>query len=118
MELLKWLVLKYLQVLSGIFSSFSDAPNGFKEELNEITISSGLEYLYKDLLALRVGYFHENNDKGARKFITMGAGLLYNNFSVDFSYISTIEQNHPLAETMRFSVAFLFNKTDEEISDN
>tara|TARA_Y100000996_G_scaffold415262_1_gene409028 strand:- start:918 stop:2147 length:1230 start_codon:yes stop_codon:yes gene_type:complete len=105
-------------VLSGIFSSFSDAPNGFKEELNEITISSGLEYLYKDLLALRVGYFHENNDKGARKFITMGAGLLYNNFSVDFSYISTIEQNHPLAETMRFSVAFLFNKTDEEISDN
>ena len=105
-------------VLSAILSSFSDAPNGFKEELNEITISSGLEYLYKDLLALRVGYFHENNDKGARKFITMGAGLLYNNFSVDFSYISTIEQNHPLAETMRFSVAFLFNKTDEEISDN
>ncbi len=105
-------------VLSGIFSSFSDAPNGFREELNEITISSGLEYLYKDLLALRVGYFHEDNDKGARKFITMGAGLLYNNFSVDFSYISTIEQNHPLAETMRFSVAFLFNKTDEEITDN
>ena len=105
-------------VLSGIFSSFTDAPGGFREELNEITISSGLEYLYKDLLALRFGYFHENNDKGARKFITMGAGLLYNNFSVDFSYISTIEQNHPLAETMRFSVAFLFNKTDEEISDN
>ena len=69
-------------------------------------------------MLLVVGYFHENNDKGARKFITMGAGLLYNNFSVDFSYISTIEQNHPLAETMRFSVAFLFNKTDEEISDN
>ncbi len=105
-------------VLSGIFSSFTDAPGGFREELNEITISSGLEYLYKDLLALRFGYFHENNDKGARKFITMGAGLLYNNFAVDFSYISTIEQNHPLAETMRFSIAFLFNKTDEELNDN
>ena len=101
-------------VLSGIFSSFSDAPNGFREELNEITISSGLEYLYKDLLALRAGHFHENNDKGARKFITMGAGIIYNNFSVDFSYISTVEQNHPLAETMRFSVAFLFDKIEED----
>ena len=48
----------------------------------------------------------------------MGAGLLYDNFAVDFSYISTIEQNHPLAETMRFSIAFLFNKTDEELNDN
>ena len=105
-------------VLSGIFSSFSDAPNGFQEELNEITISSGLEYLYKDLFALRFGYFHENNDKGARRFITMGAGIIYNNFSVDFSYISTVEQNHPLAETMRFSVAFLFDKIEEEINDN
>ena len=105
-------------VLSGIFSSFSDAPNGFREELNEITISSGLEYLYKDLFALRFGYFHENNDKGARRFITMGAGIIYNNFSVDFSYISTVEQNHPLAETMRFSVAFLFDKIEEEINDN
>ena len=101
-------------VLSGIFSSFSDAPNGFREELNEITISSGLEYLYKDLFALRFGYFHENNDKGARRFITMGAGIIYNNFSVDFSYISTVEQNHPLAETMRFSVAFLFDKIEED----
>ena len=105
-------------VLSGIFSSFSDAPNGFREELNEITISSGLEYLYKDLFALRFGYFHENNDKGARRFITMGAGIIYNNFSVDFSYISTVEQNHPLAETMRFSVAFLFDKIEEEINSN
>ena len=105
-------------VLSGIFSSFSDAPNGFREELNEITISSGLEYLYKDLFALRFGYFHENNDKGARRFITMGAGIIYNNFSVDFSYISTVEQNHPLAETMRFSVAFLFDKIEEEINGN
>ena len=105
-------------VLSGIFSSFSDAPNGFQEELNEITISSGLEYLYKDLFALRFGYFHENNDKGARRFITMGAGIIYNNFSVDFSYISTVEQNHPLAETMRFSVAFLFDKIEEEINGN
>jgi len=101
-------------VLSGIFSSFSDAPNGFREELNEITLSAGLEYLYRDLLALRMGYFHENNDKGARKFLTIGAGLLYNNFSIDFSYISTLEQDHPLAETMRFSLAFLFNKIGEE----
>ncbi len=100
-------------VLSGMFSSFSDAPNGFSEELKEFTISSGVEYWYRDFFALRGGYFFENNDKGGRKFLTFGAGVKYNNLGLDFSYISTIDQNHPLAETMRFSLALLFNDNDE-----
>ena len=99
-------------VLSGIFSSFSDAPDGFSEELKEITISSGLEYWYRDVFALRGGYFFENVDKGGRKFLTLGAGLKYNNLGLDFSYLSTIENDHPLAETMRFSISFIFDKEE------
>ena len=105
-------------VLSGMFSSFSDAPNGFSEELKEFTISSGLEYWYREMFALRGGYFFENNDKGGRKFLTFGAGLKYNNLGLDFSYISTIDQNHPLAETMRFSIALLFNDAESSSTDD
>ena len=97
-------------VLSGIFSSFSDAPDGISEEIKEITISSGLEYWYRDVFALRGGYFFENRDKGGRKFLTLGAGIKYNNLGIDFSYLSTVENDHPLAETMRFSIAFIFDK--------
>ena len=99
-------------VLSGIFSSFSDAPDGFSEELKEITISSGVEYWYRDVFALRGGYFFENIDKGGRKFLTLGAGLKYNNLGLDFSYLSTVENDHPLAETMRFSISFIFDKEE------
>ena len=99
-------------VLSGMFSSFLDAPDGFSEELKEITVSSGLEYWYRDIFALRGGYFFENRDKGGRKFITVGAGIKYNNLGVDFSYLSTVENDHPLAETMRFSIAFIFDRDD------
>ena len=99
-------------VLSGIFTSFSDAPDGISEEIKEITISSGLEYWYRDVFALRGGYFFENRDKGGRKFLTLGAGIKYNNLGIDFSYLSTVENDHPLAETMRFSIAFIFDKED------
>ena len=99
-------------VLSGIFSSFSDAPDGFSEELKEITISSGVEYWYRDVFALRGGYFFENIDKGGRKLLTLGAGLKYNNLGLDFSYLSTVENDHPLAETMRFSISFIFDKEE------
>ena len=99
-------------VLSGMFSSFSDAPDGFNEEIKEITFSSGFEYWYRDFFALRSGYFFENRDKGGRRFITLGAGIKYNNLGVDFSYLSTIDNDHPLAETMRFSISFLFDKDE------
>ena len=99
-------------VLSGMFSSFNDAPDGFSEEVKEITISSGLEYSYRDVFFFRGGYFLENMDKGGRKFLTLGLGIKYNNLGVDFSYLSTPQNDHPLAETMRFSIAFLFDNID------
>ena len=100
-------------VLSGMFSSFSDAPNGFVEEMKEVTISSGLEYWYREIFSFRGGYFFENIDKGGRRFLTLGLGIKYNNLGVDFSYLSTTQNDHPLAETMRFSVAFLFDRVEE-----
>tara|TARA_B100000902_G_scaffold399469_1_gene470471 strand:- start:8091 stop:9293 length:1203 start_codon:yes stop_codon:yes gene_type:complete len=99
-------------VLSGMFSSFSDAPDGFSEEIKEITISSGLEYWYREIFSFRGGYFFENMDKGGRRFLTLGLGIKYNNLGVDFSYLSTTQSDHPLAETMRFSVAFLFDNIE------
>ncbi|MEL0008411.1 MAG: type IX secretion system outer membrane channel protein PorV [Flammeovirgaceae bacterium] len=99
-------------VLSGMFSSFSDAPDGFSEEIKEITISSGLEYWYREIFSFRGGYFFENMDKGGRRFLTLGLGIKYNNLGVDFSYLSTSQNDHPLAETMRFSVAFLFDNIE------
>ena len=104
-------------VLSGMFSSFSDAPDGFSEEIKEITISSGLEYWYREIFSFRGGYFFENMDKGGRRFLTLGLGIKYNNLGVDFSYLSTTQNDHPLAETMRFSVAFLFDNI-ENSQDN
>ena len=100
-------------VLSGMFSSFSDAPNGFVEEMKEVTISSGLEYWYREIFSFRGGYFFENIDKGGRRFLTLGLGIKYNNLGFDFSYLSTTQNDHPLAETMRFSVAFLFDRAEE-----
>ena len=100
-------------VLSGMFSSFSDAPDGFSEEIKEITISSGLEYWYREIFSFRGGYFFENIDKGGRRVLTLGLGIKYNNLGIDFSYLSTPQNDHPLAETMRFSVAFLFDNIEE-----
>jgi hypothetical protein len=90
----------------AFFSSFFDAPGGFKEELREITFSPGLEYWYNNQFALRGGYFHENETKGNRKFFTAGAGLKLNFLTLDFSYLMPLAQNHPLAQTLRFSLSF------------
>lgn len=99
-------------LLSGMFGSFSDAPDGFREELQEIMISTGIEYWYRDVFAARLGYFNENRNKGARQFITAGIGFRYQVFGVDFAYLVPTEQNHPLAETIRFTLLFNFNKAD------
>lgn len=93
----------------AIFQSFFDAPGGFKEELHELTFSSGVEYWYNNQFAIRGGYFHENATKGNRKYFTAGAGFRLKAFTLDFSYLMPLSQNHPLARTLRFSIAFDFN---------
>jgi hypothetical protein len=90
----------------AIFQSFIDAPGGLKEELRELTYSYGAEYWYNDQFAIRAGYFHENETKGNRKYFTAGAGFRLSGFTVDFSYLMPLVQNHPLARTLRFSLSF------------
>ncbi|MFT3737728.1 MAG: type IX secretion system outer membrane channel protein PorV [Breznakibacter sp.] len=97
---------KDVSVISGMFKSFGDAPGGFKEELHEISVSAGAEYWYAKQFALRAGYFHEHETKGNRKYVTAGAGLKFNIFNIDASYIIPMESNNPLANTIRFSLAF------------
>lgn len=93
----------------GIFKSFGDAPDGFKEELKEFTYSVGAEYLYQDSFAFRLGYFNESELKGARKFFSMGAGFKYNIIKVDVSYLfSASKVKNPLENTLRFSLSFAF----------
>jgi hypothetical protein len=93
----------------AIFQSFYDAPGGFKEEMHEITYSTGIEYWYNNQFAIRAGYFYENETKGNRKYFTAGAGFRLKAFTLDFSYLMPVTQNHPLAHTLRFSIAFDFN---------
>jgi hypothetical protein len=98
-------------VLSGIFKSFGDAPDGFSEELKEFTWALGAEFMYDESFALRAGYFNESELKGARKFITLGAGFKYNVIDVDLSYlISATKVVNPLENTLRFSLTFNFGE--------
>ena len=98
-------------VLSGIFKSFGDAPDGFSEELKEFTWSLGTEFLYDESFALRAGYFNEHELKGARKYFTLGAGFKYNVIDVDLSYlISASKIVNPLESTLRFSLTFNFGQ--------
>lgn len=100
----------YRSVVSGMFGSFSDAPGGLKEELREINIAVGAEYWYDNQFAIRGGFFYENKYKGNRKYFTLGAGLRYNVFGLDFSYLIPLEQRNPLENTLRFSLIFNFDK--------
>lgn len=101
--------------VSGIFKSFGDAPDGMKEELKEFTWALGAEYLYQDSFALRAGYFNESEEKGARKFFSIGAGFKYNVVKLDVSYLfSASKVRNPLENTLRFSLTFNFgDKYDE-----
>ena len=104
-------ISKYNKInwVSGIFSSFGDAPGGFSEELKEFTYSVGTEYVYQDSFAFRLGYFHESPIKGARKFFSLGAGFKYNVVKVDVSYLfSASKVKNPLENTLRFSLSFNF----------
>lgn len=96
-------------VVQGMFNSFSDAPGGFREEMQEVIYSVGLEYWYNDLFAVRAGYFHEAPNKGDRQYLTVGLGLKYNLLGLNFSYLvpsgSGVNRN-PLSNTLRFSILF------------
>ena len=95
--------------LQGVFQSFSDAPGGFSEELKEFTWALGAEYVYDDSFALRAGYFNESEDKGARKFLALGAGFKFSGTRVDLSYLfSASRVPSPLENTLRFSLTFDF----------
>ena len=102
--------------MAGVFQSFNDAPGGFSEELDEFTWALGAEYVYQDSFALRLGYFNENEFKGARKFFAMGAGFKYSAIDIDLSYLfSASKVQSPLENTLRFSLSFNFG--DGEYSE-
>ncbi len=113
-----------VSVPQGMIQSFYDAPgighNGenasvFREEMAEIAWALGAEYSYRDLFFVRAGYFHENKYKGNRQFLTVGAGIKYNIFTIDVAYLFTTNgQNHPLANTLRFSLTFDFASFNKE----
>ena len=92
--------------IGGIFKSFGDAPGGFKEELDEISLSFGAEYVYHDQFSVRAGYHHESANKGNRKFFTVGAGFKMSAFTLDAGYVIATAKSNPLDQTMRFSLTF------------
>ena len=92
--------------IAGIFKSFGDAPGGFKEELQEVGWSLGGEYTYNDKFSLRVGYHHESETKGNRKYFTVGAGFKMSAFSLDAGYVIATAKSNPLDQTLRFTLTF------------
>jgi hypothetical protein len=107
-----------VSVPQGMLQSFYDAPGGYKEELHEIKYSVGFEYLYLNQFAIRAGYFHENQNKGNRKYFTVGAGIKLNVFNIDFSYLVPVKQNNPLANTVRFTLGFDFEAFRNQQKEN
>jgi hypothetical protein len=95
-------------VAEGLFQSFADAPGGTEEEFKELQVSVGMEYWYRKLFAVRAGYFHEDEIKGNRQYVTVGASIHYNVFGLDFAYLIPITQRHPLENTLRFTLTFDF----------
>jgi hypothetical protein len=108
-------------VLSGMFGSFTDASGGFSEEIHEVMGSLGIEYWYRDIFAARLGYFLEAKDKGDRKYMTAGVGFRRTNFGIDVAYIvPTNRREHPLAETIRFTIMLQIPQTElveESVTD-
>lgn len=106
---------KNINWVNGIFKSFGDAPGGFSEELKEITYSVATEYTYNKAFNMRLGYFHESPQKGARKFFSLGAGFKYTTLKIDFSYLfSASTVRNPLENTLRFSLSFAFGDEWDE----
>ncbi|MEZ4778946.1 MAG: type IX secretion system outer membrane channel protein PorV [Flavobacteriaceae bacterium] len=104
-----------ISFVSGIFKSFGDAPDGFGEELKEVTWALGAEYWYQDVFAFRTGYFNESDEKGSRKFLSLGAGFKYTAINIDISYLfSTSKVRSPLEGTLRFGLTFSFGDEYDE----
>lgn len=95
-----------ISAIRGIFKSFGDAPGGFKEELQEIYYGVGAEYTYNDKFSLRAGYHHEVENKGNRKYFTVGAGFKMSVFQLDAGYVVATAKSNPLDQTLRFSLTF------------
>jgi hypothetical protein len=107
-----------VSVPQGMIQSFYDAPGGFKEELREVNICAGVEYWYNGIFAVRTGYFYEAKTKGNRQFLTLGAGVKYHVFGLDFAYlIPTNGQRSPLQNTLRFTLTFDFDSAKEGSGD-
>lgn len=92
--------------IGGIFESFVDAPGGFKEEMQEVMWSLGLEYVYNNQFSLRSGYYHENEYKGNRRYLSFGAGFRARSFQIDAAYLVSTSQSNPLDQTLRLSLGF------------
>ena len=92
--------------ISGMFKSFGDAPGGFKEEMQEVNWSIGAEYVYNDKFSLRAGYHHESENKGNRKYFTVGAGFRMSAFTLDCGYVIATAKSNPLDQTLRFTLGF------------
>ena len=109
-----------VSVAQGIFQSFADAPYGALEEFHEVNWSLGLEYNYRKLLFVRLGYFYEHPTKGNRQYVTIGAGIHYSIFALDVSYLfaTTKQQHHPLENTLRFTLTFDFESFNKEAIKN
>jgi hypothetical protein len=110
-----------IDFLKGIFTSFSDAPSGLSEELSEVTVALGLEYLFQDIFSLRTGYFNESKEKGSRRYLTLGAGFDLDFIDIDISYLfSTSNVRNPLENTIRFSLSLnlesRITKSSQEIT--
>lgn len=99
----KW---ENMSPITGIFKSFSDAPGGFKEELQEINLSVGAEYAYNQQFFARMGYYYENANKGGRSYFGFGAGFSLNVVRLDASYMLATAQSSPLDQTLRFTLSF------------
>ncbi|HEX8426273.1 type IX secretion system outer membrane channel protein PorV [Hymenobacter sp.] len=98
--------------VAGVFNSFGDAPGGFREELREVNVSTGLEYAYQNTVFARTGYFYENPKKGDRQYLSVGAGGRYRAFGIDGAYLIPNSKNNPLAQTLRLSLHVSLNKRD------
>lgn len=103
-----------ISVVSGILGSFTDAPGGLKEELQEITYSPAFEYWYNKQFAVRAGYFYENPNKGNRQYLTLGSGIQYHDIDINFSYLVASQNKSPLANTLRFSLGYSFKERKQK----
>ena len=102
-------------VVQGIIQSFYDSPGGFSEEMHEITYGLGVEYLYREVFAVRTGFFHEHPTKGNRRYFTMGVGLQVNMIAIDFSYLISTYVTNPMNNTLRFTLTFNFGKQVQKV---